>query len=113
MERDETMWFHPFLFTIKNGGNVMKEYKRILLPLQKEKILVIAAVCSGFFAAILNLSRPLFMGLIVDSLIQRELKGAYLYIALFAGSRLMMWINNLSFDYVAQKQVSEYYERSV
>ncbi|MEI5892393.1 ABC transporter ATP-binding protein [Bacillus luti] len=103
MERDETMWFHPFLFTIKNGGNVMKEYKRILLPLQKEKILVIAAVCSGFFAAILNLSRPLFMGLIVDSLIQRELKGAYLYIALFAGSRLMMWINNLSFDYVSSK----------
>ncbi len=24
----------------------MKEYKRILLPLQKEKLLVIAAVCS-------------------------------------------------------------------
>ncbi|MGH0679707.1 ABC transporter ATP-binding protein [Bacillus luti] len=103
MERDETMWFHPFLFTIKNGGNVMKEYKRILLPLQKEKILVIAAVCSGSFAAILNLSRPLFMGLIVDNLIQRELKGAYLYTALFAGSRLMMWINNLSFDYVSSK----------
>lgn len=103
MKRDETIWFHPFLFTIKNGGNVMKEYKRILLPLQKEKILVIAAVCSGFFAAILNLSRPLFMGLIVDNLIQRELKGAYLYIALFAGSRFMMWINNLSFDYVSSK----------
>ncbi|PFW57526.1 ABC transporter ATP-binding protein [Bacillus cereus] len=81
----------------------MKEYKRILLPLQKEKILVIAAVCSGLFAAILNLSRPLFMGLIVDNLIQRELKGAYLYIALFAGSRFMMWINNLSFDYVSSK----------
>lgn len=46
----------------------MKEYKRILLPLQKEKLLVIAAVCSGIFAAILNLSRPLFMGLIVDKL---------------------------------------------
>lgn len=103
MKRDETIWFHPFLFTIKNGGNVMKEYKRILLPLQKEKILVIAAVCSGFFAAILNLYRPLFMGLIVDNLIQRELKGAYLYIALFAGSRFMMWINNLSFDYVSSK----------
>lgn len=70
MERDETIWFHPFLFTIKNGGNDMKEYKRILLPLQKEKILVIAAICSGSFAAILNLSRPLFMGLIVDNLIQ-------------------------------------------
>ncbi|MGN5651713.1 ABC transporter ATP-binding protein [Bacillus sp. Brlt_9] len=103
MERDETMWFHPFLFTIKNGGNVMKEYKRILLPLQKEKILVIAAVCSGSFAAILNLSRPLFMGLIVDNLIQRELKGVYLYITLFAVSRLLMWINNLSFDYVSSK----------
>ncbi|MDP7988373.1 ABC transporter ATP-binding protein [Bacillus sp. MHSD_36] len=81
----------------------MKEYKRILLPLQKEKLLVIAAICSGIFAAILNLSRPLFMGLIVDNLIQRELKGAYLYIALFAGSRLLMWINNLSFDYVSSK----------
>ncbi len=103
MERDETIWFHPFLFTIKNGGDIMKEYKRILLPLQKEKILVIAAVCSGIFAAILNLSRPLFMGLIVDNLIQRELKGAYLYITLFAVSRLLMWVNNLSFDYVSSK----------
>lgn len=81
----------------------MKEYKRILLPLQKEKILVIAAVCSGLFAAILNLSRPLFMGLIVDNLIQRELKGVYLYITLFAASRLLIWINNLSFDYISSK----------
>ncbi|MCU5371984.1 MULTISPECIES: ABC transporter ATP-binding protein [Bacillus cereus group] len=103
MERDETKWFHPFLFAIKNGGNVMKEFKRILLPLQKEKILVIAAVCSGIFAAILNLSRPLFMGLIVDNLIQRELKGAYFYITLFTVSRLLMWVNNLSFDYVSSK----------
>lgn len=103
MERDETIWFHPFLFTIKNGGNDMKEYKRILLPLQKEKILVIAAICSGSFAAILNLSRPLFMGLIVDNLIQRELKGTYLYITLFAATRLLMWVNNLSFDYVSSK----------
>ncbi|MGO5007415.1 ABC transporter ATP-binding protein [Bacillus wiedmannii] len=81
----------------------MKEYKRILLPLQKEKLLVIAAVCSGCFAAILNLSRPLFMGLIVDNLIQRELQGVYLYITLFAASRLLMWVNNLSFDYVSSK----------
>ena len=84
MEKDETIWFHPFYY--ENGGNVMKEYKRILLPLQKEKILVIATVCSGIIVAILNLSRPIFMGLIVDNLIQRELKGAYVYIALFAGS---------------------------
>lgn len=103
MERDETIWFHPFLFTIKNGGNVMKEYKRILLPLQKEKMLVIAAICSGSFAAILNLSRPILMGLIVDNLIQRELKEAYLYITLFAASRLLMWVNNLSFDYISSK----------
>ncbi|HDR7487677.1 TPA: ABC transporter ATP-binding protein [Bacillus pacificus] len=74
-----------------------------MLPLQKEKILVIAAVCSGIFAAILNLSRPLFMGLIVDNLIQRELKGAYFYITLFTVSRLLMWVNNLSFDYVSSK----------
>ncbi|HDR4426909.1 ABC transporter ATP-binding protein [Bacillus thuringiensis] len=90
-------------FYYKNGGNTMKEYKRILLPLQKEKILVIAAVCSGIFAAILNLSRPLFMGLIVDNLIQRELKGAYFYITLFTVTRLLMWVNNLSFDYVSSK----------
>ncbi|PFO53716.1 ABC transporter ATP-binding protein [Bacillus cereus] len=81
----------------------MKEYKRILLPLQKEKILVIAAVCSGIIAAILNLSRPIFMGLIVDNLIQRELKGAYVYIALFAGSHFLMWANNLLFDYISSK----------
>ncbi len=103
MERDETIWFHPFLFTTKSGGNVMKEYKRILWPLRKEKILVMAAVCSGIIAAILNLSRPIFMGLIVDNLIQRELKGAYLYIALFAGSRFLMWTNNLLFGYISSK----------
>ncbi|MCU5111702.1 ABC transporter ATP-binding protein/permease [Bacillus wiedmannii] len=90
-------------FYYKNGGNIMKEYKRILLPLQKEKLLVIAAICSGIFAAILNLSRPLFMGLIVDNLIQRELKGVYLYITLFAASRLLIWVNNLSFDYISSK----------
>ncbi|MDM5039198.1 ABC transporter ATP-binding protein [Bacillus sp. OR-18] len=81
----------------------MTEYKRILLPLRQEKILVIAAVCSGIIAAILNLSRPIFMGLIVDNLIQRELKGAYLYIALFAGSRFLMWANNFLFDYISSK----------
>ncbi|MGH1211764.1 ABC transporter ATP-binding protein [Bacillus cereus] len=81
----------------------MTEYKRILLPLRQEKILVIAAVCSGIIAAILNLSRPIFMGLIVDNLIQRELKGAYLYIVLFAGSRFLMWANNLLFDYISSK----------
>lgn len=103
MERDETIWFHPFLFTTKSGGKVMKEYKRILLPLRKEKILVLAAVCSGIIAAILNLSRPIFMGLIVDNLIQRGLKGTYLYIALFAGIRFLMWTNNLLFDYISSK----------
>ncbi|HDX9527246.1 TPA: ABC transporter ATP-binding protein [Bacillus thuringiensis] len=103
MERDETIWFHPFLFNIKNGGNVMKEYKRILLPLRQEKILVIAAICSGIIAAILNLSRPIFMGVIIDNLIQRELRSAYLYIALFAGSRFLMWTNNLLFDYISSK----------
>ncbi len=102
MERDETNWFHPFLFT-KNGGNVMKEYKRILLPLRQEKILVVAAICSGIIAAILNLSRPLLMGLIVDNLIQRELKDAYMYIALFVGSRFMMWTNALVFGYISAK----------
>ncbi|WP_025117998.1 ABC transporter ATP-binding protein [Bacillus sp. H1m] len=81
----------------------MKEYKRILWPLRKEKIIVMAAVCSGIIAAILNLSRPIFMGLIVDNLIQRELKGAYLYIALFAGIRFLMWTNNLLFDYISSK----------
>ncbi|HDR7515692.1 ABC transporter ATP-binding protein [Bacillus mobilis] len=81
----------------------MNGYRRIMLPLLQEKILLISAICSGIVAAILNLSRPLFMGLIVDNLIQRELKGAYLYITLFAASRLLMWMNNLSFDYVSSK----------
>ncbi|WP_242241833.1 ABC transporter ATP-binding protein [Bacillus cereus group sp. BfR-BA-01309] len=81
----------------------MKKYKRILLPLQKEKMLVIAAVCSGSFAAILNLSRPILMGLIVDNLIQRELKEVYFYITLFTVSRMLMWVNNLSFDYISSK----------
>nr|WP_255287652.1 ABC transporter ATP-binding protein [Bacillus thuringiensis] len=62
-----------------------------------------AAVCSGIIAAILNLSRPIFMGLIVDNLIQRELKGAYLYVALFAGIRFLMWTNNLLFGYISSK----------
>ncbi|MFJ1140092.1 ABC transporter ATP-binding protein, partial [Bacillus thuringiensis] len=78
--------FIPFFFTKKNGRNDMKEYKRILLLLKKEKILVILAICSGIIATILNLSRTIFMVLIVDNLIQRELKGAYVYIYFFAGS---------------------------
>ncbi|PGO33304.1 ABC transporter ATP-binding protein [Bacillus cereus] len=81
----------------------MKEYKRILLPLRQEKILVVAAICSGIIAAILNLSRPLLMGLIVDNLIQRELEDAYMYIALFTGSRFMMWTNTLVFGYISAK----------
>lgn len=81
----------------------MNEYRRIMLPLLKEKLLLISAICSGIVAAILNLSRPLLMGLIIDNLIQRELKATYVYIALFAGSRLLMWVNNLSFDYVSSK----------
>ncbi|PEM25785.1 ABC transporter ATP-binding protein [Bacillus wiedmannii] len=81
----------------------MNEYRRIMLPLLKEKLLLISAICSGIVAAILNLSRPLLMGIIIDNLIQRELKAAYVYIALFAGSRLLMWVNNLSFDYVSSK----------
>ncbi|MGE1107117.1 ABC transporter ATP-binding protein [Bacillus wiedmannii] len=81
----------------------MNEYRRIMLPLLKEKLLLISAICSGIVAAILNLSRPLLMGLIVDNLIQRELKEVYLYITLFAASRLLMWVNNLSFDYVSSK----------
>ncbi|WP_245916858.1 hypothetical protein [Bacillus fungorum] len=56
-------------FYYKKWGNIMKEYTRILLPLRQEKILVVAAICSGIIAAILNLSRPIFMGLIVDNLI--------------------------------------------
>lgn len=95
--------FIPFLLLYKIGGITMNEYRRIMLPLLQEKILLISAICSGIVAAILNLSRPIFMGLIIDNLIQRELKGAYLYITLFAGSRLLMWVNNLSFDYVSSK----------
>ncbi|PHG63018.1 ABC transporter ATP-binding protein [Bacillus wiedmannii] len=87
----------------KIGGITMNEYRRIMLPLLKEKLLLISAICSGIVAAILNLSRPLLMGIIIDNLIQRELKAAYVYIALFAGSRLLMWVNNLSFDYVSSK----------
>ncbi|MGS0472512.1 ABC transporter ATP-binding protein [Bacillus pretiosus] len=97
--------FIPFLFFSykKIGGITMNEYRRIMLPLLKEKLLLISAICSGIVAAILNLSRPLLMGLIVDNLIQRELKEVYLYITLFAASRLLMWVNNLSFDYVSSK----------
>ena len=46
MERDETKWFHPFLY-YKNGGNTMKEYKKNFVTVTERKILVIAAVCSG------------------------------------------------------------------
>ncbi|MBJ7994892.1 ABC transporter ATP-binding protein [Bacillus mycoides] len=95
--------FIPFLLLCKIGGMTMNEYRRIMLPLLQEKLLLISAICSGIVAAILNLSRPLFMGLIVDNLIQRELKGTYVYIALFAGSRFLMWVNNLLFNYVSSK----------
>ncbi len=95
--------FIPFLLLCKIGGITMNEYRRIMLPLLQEKILLISAICSGIVAAILNLSRPILMGLIVDNLIQRELQGAYFYITLFTVTRLLMWVNNLSFDYVSSK----------
>lgn len=95
--------FIPFLLLCKIGGMTMNEYRRIMLPLLQEKLLLISAICSGIVGAILNLSRPLFMGLIVDNIIQRELKGTYVYIALFTGSRFLMWVNNLLFDYVSSK----------
>lgn len=95
--------FIPFLLLCKIGGMTMNEYRRIMLPLLQEKLLLISAICSGIVAAILSLSRPLFMGLIVDNIIQRELKGTYVYIALFAGSRFLMWVNNLLFDYGSSK----------
>ncbi|MDT3495091.1 ABC transporter ATP-binding protein/permease [Bacillus toyonensis] len=81
----------------------MNEYRRIMVPLLQEKLLLNSAICSGVVAAILNLSRPLLMGLIVDNLIQRELKDAYMYIALFVGSRFMMWTNALVFGYISAK----------
>jgi ATP-binding cassette subfamily B protein len=95
--------FIPFLLLCKIGGMTMNEYRRIMLPLLQEKLLLISASCSGIVAAILNLSRPILMGLIVDNLIQRELKDAYMYIALFAGSRFMMWTNTLVFGYISAK----------
>ncbi|OQR57572.1 ABC transporter ATP-binding protein [Bacillus sp. CDB3] len=79
----------------------MNEYRRIMLPLLQEKLLLISAICSGIVAAILNLSRPLLMGLIVDNLIQRELRDAYMYIVLFVGSRFMMWTNTFVFGYIS------------
>ncbi|MEG7844249.1 ABC transporter ATP-binding protein [Bacillus mobilis] len=95
--------FIPFLLLCKIGGTTMNEYRRIMLPLLQEKILLISVICSGIVAAILNLSRPILMGLIVDNLIQRELKEVYFYITLFTVSRLLMWVNNLSFDYISSK----------
>ncbi|MBE7101467.1 ABC transporter ATP-binding protein [Bacillus cereus] len=95
--------FIPFLLLCKIGGMTMNEYRRIMLPLLQEKLLLISASCSGIVAAILNLSRPILMGLIVDNLIQRELKDVYMYIALFAGSRFMMWMNTLVFGYISAK----------
>lgn len=77
--------FIPFLLLCKIGGMTMNEYRRIML-LCCEKLLLISAICSGIVAAILNLSRPLFMGLIVDNLIQRELKGTYVYILCLRGA---------------------------
>lgn len=95
--------FIPFLFLCKFGGMMMNEYRKIVLPLLQEKLLLITAICSGMIAAILNLSRPLLMGLIVDNLIQRELEWAYMYIALFAGSWFLMWTNTLLFGYISTK----------
>lgn len=57
----------------------MKEYKRIILPLLQEKVLLIAAICSGVIAAAMNLSRPLLMGLIVDRLIQKHIEEVYIH----------------------------------
>ncbi|MCI0765163.1 hypothetical protein LOK41_10025 [Bacillus sp. TL12] len=73
----------------------MKGYKRLLIPLLQEKLLLIVSICSGVLAAMMNVSRPLLMGLIVDRFIQKHIEEVYIYIALFVGSRLITWGNSL------------------
>ncbi|KFN02835.1 ABC transporter transmembrane region family protein [Bacillus clarus] len=81
----------------------MNEYKRILLPLLQEKVLLITALYNGIFAAVMNLSRTLLMGVIVDRLIQGSLKEVYICVSLFVASRFMAWTNTLLFDYISAK----------
>ncbi|MBC6972042.1 hypothetical protein H9I32_06280 [Bacillus sp. Xin] len=57
----------------------MKEYKRLLIPLLQEKLLLIVLICSGVLAAMMNVSRPLLMELIVDRLIQKHIEEVYIY----------------------------------
>ncbi len=60
----------------------MKEYKRLLIPLLQEKLLLIVSICSGVLAAMMNVSRPLLMGLIVDRLIQKHIEEVYILLYL-------------------------------
>lgn len=65
-------------------------------PLGKERMLVIASVAAGTAAAILNLSRPILFGKIVNGVLDvKQKSGLILLVALFAATWIGSWVIGL------------------
>ncbi|EOO25055.1 hypothetical protein ICM_05957 [Bacillus cereus BAG1X2-3] len=81
----------------------MSVYKRILNPLIHEKILLTLSIFAGFFAAVLNLSRPILLGLIVGELVAKRQNKLILLVSLYALSWVMTWVINIILQYLCTK----------
>ncbi|WP_339214708.1 ABC transporter ATP-binding protein [Ornithinibacillus sp. FSL M8-0202] len=79
----------------------MSVYKRILIPLVHEKFLTILSVFAGILSALLNLTRPLLLGLIVDSLIQSNQARLWNLILLYAISWVFTWGLSILVEYLS------------
>lgn len=76
--------------------------KKLIEPMRNEKKLVAGSLIVGLIAAGLNLSRPLLLGLIVQSLVNRASKDeVIMLICLFALSWLLTWGGSLFIRYLS------------
>lgn len=76
--------------------------KKLLEPMKNEKKLIAGSLFVGLIAAGLNLSRPIILGLIVQSLVNKESKDkVIMLICLFALSWLLTWGGSLFIRYLS------------
>lgn len=81
----------------------MIQFKRLLYPLRKEVFLSGLSVLTGLLSAGLNLSRPILLGMIVDSLVTAKFNKIPLLVSLYAASWIMTWMMSVYLQYLTTK----------
>ncbi|WP_211746101.1 ABC transporter ATP-binding protein [Paenibacillus sp. Marseille-Q4541] len=72
----------------------MNEIVRLVKPLLQERKLVIVSVTVGGLVALLNLSRPILLGRIIQMLTDKSFTSAYEFlIMMFVLSWILSWLN--------------------